>query len=237
VRLGRYDEAMASYEQAAAAASGLRLADVEHRIADVRLRMGEPASAATHLEAALGILDGEAPDDPLRSLVLADLALTALRLGRPAEAEASAAAVLSAATSVDSGPAAVAQAYNVLGVLAAREGDLDLARERLGESLVRAETLADPSCAVAALNNLARLEAGAGDLPAALDAAHRALGMGEAYGDTHRSAALHDNLADLLHRAGREDEAREHQRQAAVLFATVDREPERRPEIWKLVEW
>ena len=54
-------------------------------------------------------------------------------------------------------PAAVAQALNVLGMLAARQGDTVAAAARLRESLAQARPLPDRGPAVAALNNLARL--------------------------------------------------------------------------------
>ncbi|HET6911098.1 MAG TPA: hypothetical protein VFH54_17350, partial [Mycobacteriales bacterium] len=59
----------------------------------------------------------------------------------------------------------------------------------------------------------------------------------EEVGDRHRLAALHANLADLLRATGRHEESMDHLKQAAALFAAVDDEPQRRPEIWKLVEW
>jgi tetratricopeptide (TPR) repeat protein len=97
--------------------------------------------------------------------------------------------------------------------------------------------LADPSSAVAALNNLARLHAERSDLDSALVAAEEALALGAIRGDRHRVAALHTNLADLMHAAGRTDEAISHLKEAAAMFAGVDDEAERRPEIWKLVQW
>jgi hypothetical protein len=90
---------------------------------------------------------------------------------------------------------------------------------------------------VAVLNNRGRFEAEQGSGADAVDLATQALALGTRHGDRHRLAALHANLADALHHSGREDEAREHLVQSAALFAEVDREPDRRPEVWKLVEW
>jgi tetratricopeptide (TPR) repeat protein len=64
-----------------------------------------------------------------------------------------------------------------------------------------------------------------------------ALGRGEQVGDRHRLAALHTNLADLLRAMNEPEASMTHLKQAAALFAAVDDEPLRRPEIWKLVEW
>ena len=125
----------------------------------------------------------------------------------------------------------------MLGVLAAARGDLETARTHLRASLAYAAHLDDPAHTVAALNNLSLVELEDGDLPEALGVARRALELGERHGDRHRLAALHTNLADLLHVADRPDEALAHLAAAAALFADVDSENERRPEIWKLVAW
>lgn len=89
----------------------------------------------------------------------------------------------------------------------------------------------------AALNNLALLQAVVGRRAEALELAREALRVGLEQGDRHRSAALHTNLADLLHDTGEQDEARHHLMAAARLFAGVDDEQLRRPEIWKLASW
>jgi len=122
-------------------------------------------------------------------------------------------------------------------MLSAARGDLTEARTRLRASLTFAAGLDDPSYSVAALNNLALVELSDEGVDAALDAARRALELGDRHGDRHRLAALHTNLADLLHANGQPDDALEHLTRAASLFADVDRESERRPEIWKLVAW
>lgn len=237
VRLGHYAGAIEAYEQAAAASlTDEQLALVERRLGGVHDRLGEYDVAEAHVESALALL-GASPDSGAvrRGALLADLALVSLRLGDPDRARQRARVV------IDSEPAfeddALAQAYDVLGVVAARAGDLGSAREHLQSSLIHVARSGDSGVEIAALNNLARVEARAGCLDEALDLAHRALERSAALADTHRTAALHDHLADLLHRVERDDEAREHQRKAASLFAAVDREPDRRPEIWQLSEW
>jgi DNA-binding SARP family transcriptional activator/tetratricopeptide (TPR) repeat protein len=234
--LGEYGAAIESYEQAAALVeSPLLLAEVEHKLAQVHHRLGDWDVAEAHLDSALALIPQTAQTSSRRSQVLADSALVLLRRGQLQAARDRAAAATELATT-NREPAALAQAFNVLGVLDARR-EVAAARDHLQVSLAHAEQLDDPGPAVAALNNLARLEADAGDLPAALTAATRALELGIRHGDRHRMGALHANLADLLHDAGREAEAREHVRASVVLLADVDRDEERRPEVWKLVEW
>ncbi len=66
---------------------------------------------------------------------------------------------------------------------------------------------------------------------AALDACRR-------IGDRHLEAAVEDHLADMLHAAGRDDEAREHQRRAAAAFAELGGDPtDPDPGIWMLAAW
>jgi DNA-binding SARP family transcriptional activator len=237
--LGRYRESITEYERAAAIADDpSELASLEHLLADVHHRVGAWATARAHLENALALLADDTDDSAeiLRARATSDLALVLYREGDLPAAAAVATTALSHATSTGDA-AALAQTHDVLGVLAAARGDYDEARRQLRASLAYAAPLGDPATAVAALNNLARLESSAGDLPAALAAAQHALVLGERHGDRHRLAALHTNLADLLHSDDRPDEAFDQLKRAAELFADVDRESERQPEIWKLVAW
>jgi len=235
--LGRYDEAIEAYERAAARTEdGTDLAVLEHLLADVHHRLGSWTTAHAHLENALALLDDQPDAATLRARTRADLALVQLREG-DLEAAAQSAVLATAEADTSRDAAALAQAHNVRGVLAAAADDVGPAREHLLTSLRIAADLDDPSVAVAAWNNLALLESRAGDDAAALDAAEHALQLGEVHGDRHRLAALHTNMADLLHAAGRERESLDHLTRAAAIFATVDRDAERRPEIWKLVAW
>ena len=237
LRLGQYRAAIESYEQAAAVVDGhAAAAEIEHKLAEIHHRLGDWDVTQTHLESALSLIPDSDVASVRRSQVLADLALVSLHRGEGHAARQRAATAAELAASVGD-PMALAQAHNVLGVLDARHGEAASARRHLRLSLEHARGLVDPAPAVAALNNLARLEAETGDLPAALEAAHQALELGTRHGDRHRMAALHANLADLMHRADRDDEARGHLRESAVLFADVDRDEVRRPEVWKLVEW
>jgi DNA-binding SARP family transcriptional activator len=234
--LGRYHEALAEYETAAAGSDGnnATAAAIEHKLAEVHHRLGDWALADAHLAASLELL---APGDlGARARVQADRAVVAYRRGDNGQAAGLGAAALAAARQA-ADPVAIAQALNVLGMLAARAGDAGAAEAHLAESLARARELADPGAAVAALNNLARLLADTGRPGEALDLAREALGLGSELGDQHRVAALHTNLADLFHQTGQHDAALGHLKEAARRFAALDPGAPPKPEIWTLVEW
>ncbi len=236
LRLGRYREATVAYEQAAAAidpSDTIDLAVVEHKLAEVHDRMGDWPVAQAHLESAAELLHLEGSSQ-MRAQVGADLALV---LHRQGQLEAGLIARQSLELAEGSGDdSALAQAHNVLGVVAAGEGDHLSAAQHFEVGRTHAAGLADVGAAVALLNNLARLYASEDRIDEALAAAQEALALGTQHGDLHRVAALHDHVADLLHEAGREQEAMAHLKSAAAAFAQVD-DARLRPEVWKLVTW
>jgi tetratricopeptide (TPR) repeat protein len=236
IALGRYREALAEFETAAALATeGDRAtqAAIEHKLADVHHRLGDWDLAEAHLAVVTELVEGTEPGRLARAQ--ADRAVVAYRRGAAGQAaDLGRAALASARAATD--PGATAQALNVLGMLAARSGDTAAAESYLRDSLAEARPL-EPGAAVAALNNLARLLAETGRGAEALTAAAEALELGRELGDQHRVAALHTNLADLLHADGQHDAAMIHLKEAARRFASVDVGDTPRPEIWTLVEW
>ena len=240
--LGRYREALAEFEAAAAAVldgdDDSLGADIEHKLAEVHHRLGDWALAEAHLAAAAQLLDQlpDQRDTSRQARIAADRAVLGYRRGATADAARLAGQALETARAAGD-PAAVAQALNVLGMLAARRGDTAAAAAQLRESLAEARQLPDRGLAVAALNNLARLLAESGRPAEALPLAQEALALGRELGDQHRLAALHTNLADLLHAAGQRDAALVHLKEAARGFAAVDTGGTPRPEVWMLVEW
>ena len=244
VVLGRYREALAEFETAAAIASGGEgnravQAGIEHKLADVHHRLGDWELADAHLAVVTELVEGTAAGRLARAQ--ADRAVVAYRRGDADQAAALGQAALACAQAGhDHG--ATAQALNVLGMLAARAGDAAAAETYLRASLAEArrppESGAGPlGAAVAALNNLARLLAETGRGREALTVAAEALELGSELGDQHRVAALHTNMADLLHADGQGDAAIMHLKEAARRFASVDVGDAPRPEIWTLVEW
>ncbi len=245
VVLGRYREALAEFETAAAIAGGsddasaaeagrATQAGIEHKLADVHHRLGDWDLAEAHLAVVAELVEGTGRGRLARAE--ADRAVVAYRRGAAGQAaEFSRAALADARAAAD--PGATAQALNVLGMLAARAGEVAAAETYLRDSLAEARRLPEPGAAVAALNNLARLLAETGRGPEALTVAAEALELGIELGDQHRLAALHTNMADLLHADGQREAAMAHLKEAARRFASVDVGDAPRPEIWTLVEW
>jgi DNA-binding SARP family transcriptional activator/tetratricopeptide (TPR) repeat protein len=238
VVLGRYREALAEFETAAAlageAADRAVQASIEHKLADVHHRLGDWDLAEAHLAVVTELVAGAEPGRLARAE--ADRAVVAYRRGDAEQASAfGRAALFCARDAADRG--ATAQALNVLGMLAARAGDTAAAETYLRDSLAEARQLPELGAAVAALNNLARLLAETGRNREALEVAAEALELGSELGDQHRVAALHTNMADLLHADGQGEAAMTHLKEAARRFASVDVGDAPRPEIWTLVEW
>jgi DNA-binding SARP family transcriptional activator/Tfp pilus assembly protein PilF len=230
--LGRYADAVASYESAAALAGEAELPRIEQRLGQLHHRRGEWALADTHLAAALAVLPADATD--ARARVLADRSLTAHRRGDPEGAAAFAGQALELATA-GGDPATLAQVHNLLGILAKGSGDLETARGHLERSLEHAVT--QPRARIAALNNLALVARAAGQPQRAIELTDAALRLCTALGDRHREAALRNNLADLLHAAGRADEAMAELTRSVTIFTEIGEPGTMQPEIWKLVEW
>ncbi|MDP8959328.1 MAG: AAA family ATPase [Actinomycetota bacterium] len=234
---GDYGPAQVSYEMAAASSSPGDLWVIEHKLGSLSQRRGEWEMAERHLEAALEAL-GDEGRQAERARVLADRSLAAQRLGQAGRARGLAEEALSLA--LGSGDrAALAQAHNILGILATNRGEEKAAQEHLRRSVAVAELLDEGSARVAALNNLALALGAAGELEPAIELIEGALVICVTQGDRHREAALHNNLADLLRQAGRVEEAMGHLKQAVSIFAEIggDEGAPRQPEIWKLTEW
>ena len=146
--LGAYTAALASYETAAALCDGdsrasAALVEIEHKLGNVYARRGEWLSAETHFAAALDIAGG-AVARAAAGRILADWSLVVRAQGQPERALALASDALAAAESADD-RRGMAQAHNILGILARSRGDSSGAVEQLERGLAIAETLSDPS--------------------------------------------------------------------------------------------
>ena len=229
---GEYGLALDSYEAAAALAGPERLGAIEHRIGLLHERRGEWELAERSFEDALRTDPGPA----LAARIVADRSLNAHRRRQDDEAEALAQQALSLAEQA-SDRRALAQAHNILGVLASGRAAHAEARSRLERSLAFATEEDDPAARAAALNNLALALRAEGELERALELTEEALALCVAVGDRHREAALENNAADLLQALGRPDEAMERLKSAVTTFAEIGEDAAAEPEIWKLVEW
>jgi DNA-binding SARP family transcriptional activator/tetratricopeptide (TPR) repeat protein len=141
VVLGRYREALAEFETAAAIAGGEGASDratqasIEHQLADVHHRLGDWDLAEAHLAVVTELVVGA---EPARlAQVEADRAVVAYRRGDAEQAAAFGRSALASARAA-ADPGATAQALNVLGMLAARAGDTAAAEGYLRDSLAEA---------------------------------------------------------------------------------------------------
>ncbi len=233
---GQYQSALMSYETAAALCAPARLGWLEHRLGNIHHRRGEWEMAECHFESAAQAFN-ESENYAEQARVFADWSRNAYRQGRLTQAEKLAARSLELASSSASQPA-LAQAYNILGLLERSRGNYSLAISHLEHSLEITNSLPDPVGRAAALNNLARACADGGDLPKAIELTLTALELCNQQGDRHHGAALLNNLADLYHAAGDAQNAMQHLKQAVTLFAEIgDQAGNLSPEIWMLAEW
>jgi predicted ATPase/DNA-binding SARP family transcriptional activator len=236
-RAGEYGVALASYEAAASSAGQDDLSVLEHKIGNVHARRGERDLARSHYQSALEAL-GEPGGETAGCLARLYTDWSLLSHGQDEHDEATDFARRALELAEGTGDTrSLAQAHNMLGILAGKFGDQEAALSHLQESLHLAEALGDSDVKVAALNNLALAREHGGESGEALRLAETALALCVASGDRHREAALHNNLADLLHAAGREQESMAHLKRAVELFVEIGERDELQPEIWKLVEW
>lgn len=232
---GDYGAALASYETAAALRPPEALSVIEHKLGSIYHRRGDWDLAESHFQAGVGAQ--ESAVGAQQAHIYADWSLTAHRRGQPERALDLARQALGLAEAAGD-RRALAQAHNILGILASSQGDVGQARHHLEHSLALAEALGDPSARIAALNNLALACMASGERGEAIQLLNTALELCAAQGDRHREAALHNNLADLLHRSGQSEAAMAHLKQAVAIYAEMgDKAGELQPEIWKLTEW
>jgi tetratricopeptide (TPR) repeat protein len=233
---GEYAAAIASYEAALAQCVAQHCATIRHKLAGVHQRRGAWGLAEQQLAAALTTL-GTTGTSSQRARIAVDRSLVAHQQGKQHGAQALARQALELAKAADD-PYALAQAHNILGILASRAGDFATAQHHLEQSLALAETLDDRSIKAAALNNLALVYGASGDVERAIALTEQALRLCAAQGDRHREAALHNNLADLLHTAGHSGDAMAHLKHAVAIYAEIGVEAGTvQPAIWKLAEW
>jgi predicted ATPase/DNA-binding SARP family transcriptional activator len=230
--LGEYALALGAYEAAAATGSPIVLTSVEHKIGQIHHRLGEWELAESHYRAAIELAESVGTE----ARITADWSLIAHRRGDSDVAIDLASRALELASAADD-PRALAQAHNILGILARNRRETAKAKAHLRESLAIAESLDDLNAQAATINNLSLAFSSEEDVVYALELAVSALELCKKLGDHHREAAIHSNIADLLHAAGRAEEAIDHLKRSAVILAEIGKPEMQRPEVWKLVEW
>src|SRR5713101_6051146 len=234
--LGEYNKALNSYERAAALNSPDALSRIEHKLSAVYIRRRDWELAESHLEAALRMSE-EMKQYGQQASIYADWSLAAHQRGQAQKALALAQRAQGLAEANDD-TYALAQAHNMLGMLASHEGDTQAALHHLAQSLTLAEKLRDPAMQAAALTNLAQAHQASGATERALSLTESALALCVSQGDRHREAALHNNMADLLHSSGQTEAAMAHLKQAVSIYAEIGVEAGTvQPDIWKLSEW
>lgn len=226
---GDYAGAADAFEALSAEVAPPAARRLSHKLAQIEMRRGDWAAASGRLQ---DLLRSDL-DDGLRARASADLSLVEHRLGRSEEALRLGNEALDAA-SRSGDAAAIAQANNLLGILASEPSD---AERYFGRSLEAAQELGDLAAVGGAHNNLGLVLKAQGRMDEAESHARAALDAFVKIGDRHKQAAVRNNLADLLHSAGRRDESMEMLKAATALFAEIGGTVEPEPEIWKLVNW
>ena len=233
---GEYNNAIKSYETAAALCVSAALANVEHKLGNVYERLGEWDLAESHYEMTLHIF-GQEESEGECAKVYADWSLAVYHRGQIDRAISLAQRALDLAEEAQD-TRALAQAHNILGILASNQQRDKEAQHHLEQSLVLAEELDDMSIRIAVLNNLALVCKSHGEIERAIALTQEALALCKSLGDLHREAALYSNLADLFHENGDSEIAMTYLKQSVSIFAEIGEEAGiMRPEIWKLVEW
>jgi len=233
---GEYNNAIKSYETAAALCVPSALANVEHKLGNVYERLGEWDLAESHYEMTLHLF-GQEESGGECAKVYADWSLAIYHSGQIDRAINLAKQALNLAEETQD-TRALAQAHNILGILASNQQRDEEAQHHLEQSLVLAEELDDMSIRIAVLNNLALVCKSHGEIERAIALTQDALALCKSQGDLHREAALYSNLADLFHENGNAEVAMTYLKQSVSIFAEIGEEAgSMRPEIWKLVEW
>jgi DNA-binding SARP family transcriptional activator/uncharacterized protein HemY len=234
--MGDYGAAESDFETAALLYGPNVPASLEHERGNLHNRRGEWELADAHFRSAEAAL-GDTEETRECAHLYADWSLTAHRMNQTERARGLAGRALELAQGAND-PRALAQAHNILGILANSRGELEQAQNHFETSVELGQSLGDLEVRAAALNNLALTLRARGEIERALTLTQTALDLCVSIGDRHHEAALHNNLADLYHSAGQSEAAMTHLKQAVRIFAEIGEEVGQwQPEIWKLVQW
>lgn len=234
--LGNYNSAITHYSTAMKHSDEAALATIQHKLGIVYERRGEWEQAEQYYVIALQTL-GENGSAATCARIYADWSLTSHHRHHSSQAQELAQRALHLAEDAHD-MRALAQAHNMLGILANSQQDFAQARYHLEQSMMLAENLHDTSIRIAALNNLAQLYKANNAIEDAINLTRSALTLSMTYRYRHREAALHNNLADLLYAEGQIEEAMNHVKLSVSIYAEIGVEAGTlQPNIWKLTEW
>ena len=223
IRDGAYSEATTELTAAAAHSEGTTLAVVEHRLGEVQRLIGRFDMAQKHYERSAE-LDPDVPS------LFSDWALLHHRLGDTAVAQTTAMRALESARKAND-DLEVSKALNILGVV---DQDPSVAMGHIDDALDLAG--ANDILRMAALNNKAHVLSEIGNVNSARSLVGEAIEIASRTGYHHHEAALRNHLADLYHQGGFNEESRQAQTEAMVLFADIDAGAWE-PELWLLRQW
>jgi tetratricopeptide (TPR) repeat protein len=195
-------------------------ADLWRQIAEIHRRRGTYAAAHDGLARAEGCLDRSS--SPLQlARVRISRSMLAIERGADAEARllgAEAIALLVGQPSVGLDRAA---AYRAVGIAAAREDDLGVAREAFGRALEAASTANDALLSATISLNLGTVLHLQGDHAEALRLTHQSLEFHERIGAKRGVALASNNLGELYWRAGESDQALGHWQRSLRLYDEI----------------
>jgi len=179
-------------------------ADLWRQIAEIHRRRGTYAAAHEGLVRAEQCLAGTEEKLPMARV---RIARSMLAVSRGADAEARLLGAEAIALLLDTPEASQerAAAYRAVGIAAAREDDLPVAREAFGRALESARAGKDALLAATVSLNLGTVLHLQGHVDEALDIYHQALEFHERIGAKRGVALVANNLGDLYWRGGEGD--------------------------------
>jgi tetratricopeptide (TPR) repeat protein len=197
-------------------------ADLWRQIAEIHRRRGTYALAYEGLARAEACLEGAASPLQLAQVRIAR-AMLAIERGADAEARLLGAEAIALLVGLPSASLDRAGAYRAVGIAAAREGDLSVAREAFGRALEAANAIEDALLAATISLNLGTVLHLQGHSDEALKLYHQSLDFHERIGAKRGVALASNNLGDLYWRGGDGDvdQAITHWRRSMRLYDEI----------------
>ena len=197
-------------------------ADLWRQIAEIHRRRGTYAAAHDGLAMAEACLEGGSNQLQLARVRIAR-AMLAVSRGADAEARLLGAEAIALLAEQSGAELDRAAAYRAIGIAAARENDLRVAREAFGRALQAASAANDALTSAAISLNLGTVLHLQGETHEALKLYHQALEFHERIGAKRGVALASNNLGDISWRGGqgRLESATEHWQRALRLYEEI----------------